>query len=773
LKKLQAMLEETDYAVATDGVTFPVPTSTAGRGSGKDEMQSSRDSKSSSQQGRRQSEGRGAFDEQPVEFNAKDDDDEEVAKLWTSKDRSKYRKQQRKLLLERERKQRTVQDYQESQRTQHRQQSLSEDDEEDATTDGTEETDDGLGDWHLPNLPVYLSDAESTDIDSEVEGEQGNDTTIRGNNSTPNQKNPIPSEMNTNQLRSSEYWNKPQFVPLQGKDPKQTPPKQQGEGRPYQYNAPLRQFQQQHGSQYQYPSQPVPYNYPYPHPMYQYNDPMSYNSMNAPPPPKQQQQQQQQHHASQYGSWPGGMHGYYQQQPSYYYRQQSQQNSASNDQFLPQPFITQPSFTTKSEKVTNNVPASDQIFVPPEDKSISLAEVGTLLTFDSLQKLFFLFTSIIMLCYCAVSPRTLDVVDYNIKFKENVQLASLVFIVPSTIFLTVFDAKENDINDLVTTFNTSFSVGYCISFLLEIMFTTIIRLGVFMIWEPEIFNLTPTTPLIVLPWTLREHKYRPKRITLFAADFFTTCIAAPIIEEYMKLKALELSVKLPYNFQWRKKGTANAVRSDSNKKRRKRKKKPVREVVIRKEGEADVTNINTYICHMLAASLGMKLCDSVRRVLMYTKKKDEHKGFYAFMRGAFPIHELCGSMTALELAKRDVLGVYVPLWRLLLPAVFIHGMASFRGMKPIFRWNSATPWSEMQLSPWNVADTSTLSQILVKGFQKLIWLSILGRVLGYCIKNYYLLGRQAGKYATTYAGKYAAFSAELAADQMLKKTKKD
>ena len=38
-------------------------------------------------------------------------------------------------------------------------------------------------------------------------------------------------------------------------------------------------------------------------------------------------------------------------------------------------------------------------------------------------------------------------------------------------------------------------------------------------------------------------------------------------------------------------------------------------------------------------------------------------------------------MTALELARRNVLGIEIPLWRMLAPAVFIHAMANFRGMK--------------------------------------------------------------------------------------------
>lgn len=75
----------------------------------------------------------------------------------------------------------------------------------------------------------------------------------------------------------------------------------------------------------------------------------------------------------------------------------------------------------------------------------------------------------------------------------------------------------------------------------------------------------------------------------------------------------------------------------------------------------------------------------------------------------------------------------------------------------------------MQLSPLNVADSSTLPQLLSKGFAKFMWLVILGRVLGYCIKNYYMVNRQALKRTTTYAGNHAAFSAELATAEVLKK----
>jgi hypothetical protein len=94
-----------------------------------------------------------------------------------------------------------------------------------------------------------------------------------------------------------------------------------------------------------------------------------------------------------------------------------------------------------------------------------------------------------------------------------------------------------------------------------------------------------------------------------------------------------------------------------------------------------VTYINPYISGMLAVSLGLKWADTIRRVCMYSKAKDEHKALYALLRGLFPVQEFCGIMTALRLARRDVLGQKMPFWSIVLPSVVVHGMANFRGMK--------------------------------------------------------------------------------------------
>ncbi len=238
----------------------------------------------------------------------------------------------------------------------------------------------------------------------------------------------------------------------------------------------------------------------------------------------------------------------------------------------------------------------------------------------------------------------------------------------------VYDGAMNNRNDVINTLFTSCSVGYTMAFISEVVLATVIRLAVFSLLEKRIFDLSPRIPLFILPWVLRENGYKPKRITLFAADFLTSCIASPVVEEFVKLKILLWTATLPRNFNWRRK-TVTDKHSQVTK------TELVPEQVQRRDGEVDIVNANQHVTQMLAASLGLKMCDSIRRILLYTKPHHESKSFFSFCRGVFPIHELCGTITALGLAKRDLLGVAMPLWKILLPSVVVHGMANFRGMK--------------------------------------------------------------------------------------------
>ena len=394
---------------------------------------------------------------------------------------------------------------------------------------------------------------------------------------------------------------------------------------------------------------------------------------------------------------------------------------------------------------------------------------------SSLHKLFLIATTTLILAYAAVSPRTLPPVPYNAAFKSNINLVLLLYIAPVAYLLGVSNIRSDsdnatDVNAIIHIFYTSFTYGYIATFLLEALLATALRIAVFSIWEPAaLFELTPRIPLPVLPWVLRGEGYHPKRITLFVVDLAVSCVAAPIVEELVKLKVVQWYGRLPRNYY------SSAASSSSSSVTTTATTAAAVGGGAGGGGEGEVTDINTHITTMLACSLGLKLADSTRRICMYTKRHHEHKAFYAICRGAFPIQELCGCMTALQLARRDILGVQVAAWRMILGAVLVHAMANFRGMKPVYKWNAATPWSEVQLSPWwGGEDGSTPVQMAHRGLAKLMWLILLGRVFGYCVKNYYRIGRQARKRATTYAaGRRAAFLSQLAADDVLKRSKKD
>lgn len=70
-----------------------------------------------------------------------------------------------------------------------------------------------------------------------------------------------------------------------------------------------------------------------------------------------------------------------------------------------------------------------------------------------------------------------------------------------------------------------------------------------------------------------------------------------------------------------------------------------------------------------------------------------------------------------------------------------------------------------------VAGELSFAQRFGVAFPRIMWAIVLFRVTGYCVKNYFMINRQARKRTTTYAGKHAAFSAELETAEKLKTTK--
>ena len=199
---------------------------------------------------------------------------------------------------------------------------------------------------------------------------------------------------------------------------------------------------------------------------------------------------------------------------------------------------------------------------------------------------------------------------YNAAFKSNINLVLLLYIAPVAYLLGVSNIRSDsdnatDVNAIIHIFYTSFTYGYLATFLLEALLATALRIAVFSIWEPAaLFELTPRIPLPVLPWVLRGEGYRPKRITLFVADLAVSCVAAPIVEELVKLKVVQWYGRLPRNYYYYAASTSSSSSVTTA---------TAAAATAAGAATGEVTDINTHITTMLACSLGLKLADSDQR----------------------------------------------------------------------------------------------------------------------------------------------------------------
>ena len=510
LEKLQQLLDETDY----------MTTSSSAMASYQDES--------------------GSDEEPVVAASSTESPSQPIGSLWTSQDRSKYKKQQ--LFQE------------QLQRHQQSQQQISD-------NEDNSDTDDGLG-YTLPKLPVYLSD------------DEGDSTG-------------------------------PSHNPLQALPPQYPPPTSQQQ----QQNAA--NLAHQHFLQQQrelYLAQQLFHNQQQQqqtHPAYNPNVPY-YPPPNAP---------YFQHHSPQYPS--PNMHLPQQQAPPPGFYPQGSYPPSSADSFpRPHAAVSQSTAVSMYPRSASNgawqerlpFQASVDVSAPfPPSATFQLQQpeylqhfhtvppqlplaLRVLKSFISVQRLAVCSGIIALLCYSAVSPRTLHFIEYNRHFYENLRRAALVVIPPLIVYswgvvnwtgdvgkATVGDettrhpfSDSNPIHSLIRAMSRSFTLGYIWIFFLEIALTTLLRLSVFAWWEPEMFAM-PKPPLadafpvvdesnggvlgglsgqapppawLILPWVLREHRFRVKRITLLVADFVTSCVMSPIVEEYFKLRLLQWNIRL-------------------------------------------------------------------------------------------------------------------------------------------------------------------------------------------------------------------------------------
>ncbi|CAN0130215.1 unnamed protein product, partial [Phaeothamnion confervicola] len=227
----------------------------------------------------------------------------------------------------------------------------------------------------------------------------------------------------------------------------------------------------------------------------------------------------------------------------------------------------------------------------------------------------------------------------------------------------------------------------------------------------------------------REHGYVVSPVTAFVADFAVCCLGAPVVEEVLKVHLARRLHALPKRTAAAAAAPATAAGAMAG------------GAMMAGAGGVEPTHVHTYLVYVMAAALGLKAADNARRVFMYTRPDHAHKFLFATLRGFFPLHELCAGLTAMNLARREILGESVSTLRVYLVAVALHAWANFRGKKPLFKWRADAPWTELQLQAWVFPEHATLPQLLHRGFASLVWMSILLKVLAYVIKTYWRLNR--------------------------------
>mmetsp|Transcript_2853 Transcript_2853/g.3986 ORF Transcript_2853/g.3986 Transcript_2853/m.3986 type:complete len:458 (+) Transcript_2853:82-1455(+) len=347
---------------------------------------------------------------------------------------------------------------------------------------------------------------------------------------------------------------------------------------------------------------------------------------------------------------------------------------------------------------------SDQHEMTPKIKIISTS---------SIIKLSFIVLMGIGGSYINVSPRNAPKDIYLEIFKRNMLLLATSLIGPILIVLTIHDGSKVDADTLISVFFSSFTWGYLLVCGMEIALTTIYRLVVLKYMEPDAFALCPDVPSIYLPWVLKENGYNVKPLTSFVSDFFVFCLFAPIVEEVIKVFIARTSKKIP------------KIKRNS-----------------KRNVEIVPSHVHSYVELIIAAAVGLKVADNGRRILMYNKSFHSQKFLFALLRGFYPLHEICAAISAMKLARKEVLGHKIGTFGIFVPAFLLHALSNFRGGKPMFKWKSDSPWLELQLGRWNFPESITLIGFIQKFSLTLVWCFLSLGILSYTIRNYWQLSQK-------------------------------
>lgn len=135
------------------------------------------------------------------------------------------------------------------------------------------------------------------------------------------------------------------------------------------------------------------------------------------------------------------------------------------------------------------------------------------------------------------------------------------------------------------------------------------------ILEPAALKLCPAIPALLLPWKLSENHYFPNHLTLVLFTVLDSCLVSPVVEETLKLMSLKAMMRKRTSRKTKEiKGDLGPVQIP-----------PVSE-----------HSLKSYVVVMTALSLGLKVADNIRRILLYTHANQKHKMFFAVARSFFP-----------------------------------------------------------------------------------------------------------------------------------------
>lgn len=336
-----------------------------------------------------------------------------------------------------------------------------------------------------------------------------------------------------------------------------------------------------------------------------------------------------------------------------------------------------------------------------DDSTLIPVSSLSFINFKSLIKITTLSAIVTLLSYLSVVPNNLPLNKHNAAFKSSLARVLGSLIGPMVLLIAVYRGKDADINKVIELFTSSFLVGYPTVLAVEALLATIARLIILKLIEPQIFSvLCPRVPPILVPWIFHQENYFPSRVTLQLFSFVSSLLVGPVVEEFFKLRSLRGALR-----------TVSKTSSKTN-------------ATAAEDGRLSV---RSYMIYMTAITLGLKAADNTRRILLYTSPNHRHKNFFAIARGFFPVQELCGAMTSLAIARRNVLGLPGMDFGSVAPAIALHLTANLRGMKSMFVWSSKRPWDELQLQMWTADDHAGPHQIIIAGVLNALWFMVLVR----------------------------------------------